>query len=34
MAFEQTCLASADPLFFLNAIKNAECPAAPGGGGH
>ncbi len=25
MAFEQSCLDSADPLFFLNAIKNAQC---------
>merc|ERR1712146_158352 len=24
MAFEQSCLDSADPLFFLNAIKNAQ----------
>ena len=27
MGFEQSCLDSADPLFFLNAIKNAECPS-------
>ena len=27
MAFEQSCLDNADPLFFLNAIKNAECPS-------
>ena len=25
MAFEESCLANADPLFFLNAIKNADC---------
>jgi hypothetical protein len=25
MAFEQSCLDDADPLFFLNAIKNARC---------
>ena len=25
MAFEESCLASADPLFFLTAIKNADC---------
>lgn len=25
MAFEQSCLDAADPLFFLNAIKNAQC---------
>ena len=25
MAFEQSCLDSTDPLFFLNAIKNAQC---------
>eukprot|EP01043_Picozoa_sp_COSAG02_P011277 COSAG02_NODE_413_length_22830_cov_57.043597_2_plen_261_part_00 len=26
MAFEQTCLDSADPMFFLHAIQNAQCP--------
>ena len=26
MQFEQTCLDVADPLFFLNAIRNAQCP--------
>ena len=25
MAFEESCLANADPLFFLTAIKNADC---------
>ena len=25
LAFEQSCLDSADPLFFLNAIRNAQC---------
>eukprot|EP01044_Picomonas_judraskeda_P018363 COSAG03_NODE_3625_length_1914_cov_49.052893_2_plen_427_part_01 len=25
MAFEESCLENADPLFFLNAIKNAQC---------
>jgi hypothetical protein len=28
MAFEQSCLDAADPLFFLNAIKNAQCDGA------
>ena len=33
MGFEQSCLDSADPLFFLNAIKNAQCdlPCCCGG---
>ena len=30
LAFEQSCLDAADPLFFLNAIKNAQCDAGSG----
>ena len=26
MGFEQSCMEEADPMFFLNAIRNADCP--------
>ena len=32
-AFEQTCLESADPMLFLDAIMTAECPGDMAGGG-
>ena len=34
MGFEQSCMEEADPMFFLNAIRDADCPEdmASGGG--
>ena len=32
VAFEQTCLDSADPMLFLEAIMTAECPHNQTGG--
>ena len=32
MSFEQSCMETADPMFFLNAIRNADCPGDMAGG--